>query len=83
LRAAGVSVQMHAGASIEGIGSMKAQFKKADSSGARFALIFGATELAQGCVAVKSLRGGKTDAASVQALQRLDDVAAWAGSLQS
>ena len=83
LRAAGVSVQMHAGASIEGMGSMKAQFKKADSSGARFALIFGATELAQGCVAVKSLRGGKTDAASVQALQRLDDVAAWAGSLQS
>jgi len=83
LRAAGVSVQMHAGASIEGIGSMKAQFKKADSSGARFALIFGAAELAQGCVAVKSLRGGKTDAASVQALQRLDDVAAWAGSLQS
>jgi len=83
LRAAGVSVQMHAGASIEGMGSMKAQFKKADGSGARFALIFGATELAQGCVAVKSLRGGKTDAASVQALQRLDDVAAWAGSLQS
>ncbi len=83
LRAAGVSVQMHAGASIEGMGSMKAQFKKADASGARFALIFGAAELAQGCVAVKSLRGDKTDAASVQALQRLDDVAAWAGSLQS
>ncbi len=83
LRAAGVSVQMHAGASIEGMGSMKAQFKKADGSGARFALIFGAAELAQGCVAVKSLRGDKTDAASVQALQRLDDVAAWAGSLQS
>ena len=83
LRAAGVSVQMHAGATIEGIGSMKAQFKKADSSGARFALIFGAAELAQGCVAVKSLRGDKTDAPSVQALQRLDDVAAWAGSLQS
>ena len=83
LRAAGVSVQMHAGATIEGMGSMKAQFKKADSSGARFALIFGAAELAQGCVAVKSLRGDKTDAPSVQALQRLDDVAAWAGSLQS
>ena len=83
LRAAGVSVQMHAGATIEGMGSMKAQFKKADGSGARFALIFGAAELAQGCVAVKSLRGDKTDAPSVQALQRLDDVAAWAGSLQS
>jgi histidyl-tRNA synthetase len=83
LRAAGVSVQMHAGASIEGMGSMKAQFKKADGSGARFALIFGAAELAQGCVAVKSLRGDKTEAPSVQALQRLDDVAAWVGSLQS
>ena len=83
LRAAGVSVQMHAGATIEGMGSMKAQFKKADGSGARFALIFGAAELAQGCVAVKSLRGDKTDAPSVQALQRLDDVAAWADSLQS
>jgi histidyl-tRNA synthetase len=82
LRAAGVSVQMHAGATIEGMGSMKAQFKKADASGARFALIFGATELAQGCVAVKSLRGDKTDAPSGQALQRLDDVAAWAASLQ-
>ena len=82
LRAAGVSVQMHAGTSIEGMGSMKAQFKKADGSGARFALIFGAAELEQGCVAVKSLRGDKTDAPSAQALQRLDDVAAWAGSLQ-
>jgi histidyl-tRNA synthetase len=83
LRAAGVSVQMHAGATIEGMGSMKAQFKKADGSGARFALIFGAAELAQGCVAVKSLRGDKTDAPSIQVLQRLDDVAAWAASLQS
>lgn len=81
LRAAGVSVQMHAGATIEGMGSMKAQFKKADGSGARFALIFGATELAQGCVAVKSLRGDKTDTPSLQTLQRLDDVAAWADTL--
>ena len=83
LRAAGVSVQMHASATIDGIGSMKAQFKKADISGARFALVFGAAELAQGCVAVKLLRGDKTDAPSVQALQRLDNVAAWASSLKS
>ena len=83
LRAAGVSVQMHAGASAEGMGSMKSQFKKADGSGARFALIFGATELAQGCVAVKPLRGEKADAAQVQSLQRLDDVAAWALNLRS
>ncbi len=82
LRAAGVSVQMHAGAA-EGMGSMKTQFKKADASGARFALIFGATELAQGCVAVKSLRGDKTDAAQAQTLQPLDAVAVWAQSLRT
>jgi histidyl-tRNA synthetase len=57
LRAAGVSVQMHA-SSGEGMGSMKSQFKKADASGARYALIFGADELSQGLVTVKSLRDG-------------------------
>jgi histidyl-tRNA synthetase len=57
LRAAGVSVQMHAG-SNEGMGSMKSQFKRADASGARHALIFGADELAQGAVTVKALRDG-------------------------
>jgi histidyl-tRNA synthetase len=51
LRAAGVSVLMHAGG-----GSIKSQFKKADASGARFALIFGDDELARGEVAIKSLR---------------------------
>ena len=81
LRAAGASVQMHASASADGMGSMKNQFKKADASGARFALIFGATELADGCVAVKPLRGEKTDTAQAQTLQRLDDAAAWAHTL--
>ena len=81
LRAAGVSVQMHAGATAEGMGSMKSQFKKADGSGARFALIFGATEVADGCVAVKPLRGEKAEAAQAQSLQRLEDVAAWADML--
>jgi len=51
LRAAGVSVLMHAGG-----GSMKSQFKRADASGASFALIFGDDELARGEVAIKSLR---------------------------
>lgn len=55
LREAGVSVQMHGG-TAEGLGSMKSQFKRADASGARFALIFGADELSQGMVAVKNLR---------------------------
>jgi histidyl-tRNA synthetase len=76
LRAAGVSVQMHV-ATAEGMGSMKAQFKKADASGARFALIFGADELSQGVVTVKSLRDG----AGAQVQQPLSETAGWAGSL--
>jgi histidyl-tRNA synthetase len=57
LRANGIAVQMHAPALAgEGMGSMKSQFKKADASGARYALIFGADELAQGQVALKPLR---------------------------
>jgi histidyl-tRNA synthetase len=82
LRACGVSAQMHAGASgagCEGMGSIKSQFKKADSSGARFALIFGPEELAQGLVAVKSLRDG----AGAQRTESLSTVAEWAHSLQS
>lgn len=58
LRCEGVSVQMHAGAG-EGLGSMKSQFKKADASGARYALIFGADELARQEVTWKSLRDGQ------------------------
>ena len=82
LRSAGVSVQMHAGLSLDGMGSMKSQFKKADGSGARFALIFGATELEQGCVAVKPLRAlVEDDKADAQTLHRLDEVAAWAHKL--
>ena len=84
LRAAGISVQMHSGTSLDGMGSMKSQFKKADGSGARYALIFGATELDQGCVALKSLRApavaDKTDA---QTLHKLDEVATWAQQLAS
>ena len=78
LRAAGVSVQMHA-ASAEGMGSMKSQFKKADSSGARYALIFGGDELAAGEVTVKALRDG----VGAQARQRLDAAADWAASLKA
>jgi histidyl-tRNA synthetase len=48
---------MHAGAG-EGMGSMKSQFKKADGSGAAFALIFGEDELARGEVTLKALRDG-------------------------
>ncbi len=74
LRAAGVGVTMHAGG-----GSLKSQFKKADASGARFALIFGADEVARGEVALKPLR----DAAAAQSTRRLDAVAAWAHELRT
>jgi histidyl-tRNA synthetase len=78
LRAAGVSVQMHAGTG-EGFGSFKSQFKKADASGAAHALIFGADELARGEVTVKALRDGS----GAQVAQPLADPGAWAATLQS
>jgi histidyl-tRNA synthetase len=52
LRDVGLAVLMHAGS-----GGLKAQMKKADASGARFAIIIGAEELAAGEVSVKPLRG--------------------------
>jgi histidyl-tRNA synthetase len=76
LRAAGVSVQMH-GAGPEGWAGMKAQFRKADASGARYALVFGDAEVARGEVAIKPLR----DAGAAQRVAPLADVAAWARSL--
>jgi histidyl-tRNA synthetase len=80
LRGMGVSVQMHAPAnSSEGMGSMKSQFKKADSSGASFALVFGPDELAQGQVTVKSLRDGQ----GAQRTETLANIRDWGISLQS
>ncbi len=54
LRAAGCSVLQHVGG-----GSMKSQMKKADASGARHALIFGADEWTAGEVTLKALREGQ------------------------
>ncbi len=81
LRAEGVAVQMHAaaGSGGEGMGSLKSQFKRADGSGARFALVFGADELAAGEVTVKALRDG----AGAQTRRPLADPAAWAATLKS
>jgi histidyl-tRNA synthetase len=53
LRDAGLSVIVHAGAA-----SFKSQFKRADASGARVAVILGADEVASGTAGVKPLRGG-------------------------
>ncbi len=78
LRRAGVRVQMHAG-SQEDVGSMKSQFKRADASGARFALVFGAAELAQGLVTLKQLRDGS----GLQFTRALSSAGEWASILQS
>ncbi|WP_312783284.1 histidine--tRNA ligase [Acidovorax temperans] len=80
MRAAGTSVQMHASAaSGAGMGSMKSQFKRADSSGAAYAVVFGEDEMARGVVSVKSLRDGS----GAQVEQALNDVSSWAPNLQS
>ena len=77
LRAAGVSVLAHA-VGRDGPGSMKSQFKRADASGARFALVFGADELAQGQVALKPLR----ELGAPQVLRPLDRANEWAHELR-
>jgi histidyl-tRNA synthetase len=53
LRNAGLAVAVHAGG-----GSFKSQMKKADGSGARYAVILGENEVASGTAVVKSLRDG-------------------------
>ena len=83
LRRLGVRVQMHAPSGVatpgQGLGSMKSQFKKADTSGARHALIFGADELQRGELTLKSLRDGQGEQVCV-ALTAVDE---WAQRLQS
>ncbi|NBO89235.1 MAG: histidine--tRNA ligase [Betaproteobacteria bacterium] len=83
LRRLGVRVQMHAPSGVatpgQGLGSMKSQFKKADTSGARHALIFGADELQRGELTLKSLRDGQ----GAQVCVALTAVDEWAQRLQS
>lgn len=73
LRDAGLTVVLHAGG-----GSFKSQMKKADGSGARFAIILGESEVAAGVLAVKDLRGGGDQQSLTldQAIERL-----WAEAL--
>jgi histidyl-tRNA synthetase len=54
LRDAGRTVVLHAGG-----GSFKSQMKRADASGAAYALIVGDDEAARASVAIKPLRGGE------------------------
>lgn len=55
LRDAGLDVVLHC-ATSSGSGSFKSQMKRADASGAAFALIIGEDEIAQNTVVVKAMR---------------------------
>ncbi|MFO0216964.1 MAG: histidine--tRNA ligase, partial [Burkholderiales bacterium] len=57
LRDAGLKVALHGGAE-ESVASFKSQMKKADASGARFAIILGSDEVAQQKVTLKPMQGG-------------------------
>lgn len=61
-----------------GGGSFKSQFKRADRSGARFALIIGDAEAAAGTVTVKDLRteAGQDELAQTQLVARLNQLLA-------
>lgn len=71
LRDAGLDVILHAGEA-----SLKSQMKKADASGAEFAVILGSEEVAEGTASVKALRATGEDAPFArQARVPLDELA--------
>jgi histidyl-tRNA synthetase len=57
LRDRGLRIAVH-GSSESTTASFKSQMKKADASGARFAIIVGSDEVSQSMVSMKDLRGG-------------------------
>jgi histidyl-tRNA synthetase len=60
LRDAGLDVVLHCASPNAG-GSFKAQMKRADASGAGFAVILGDDEVAKGVATVKNMRSGDTE----------------------
>ena len=72
LRDAGLDVVLHC-ASASGAGSLKSQMKRADASGAAFAVIIGEDEVAGQTASVKTLRG--VDGDSQQRTVDFDSVA--------
>lgn len=70
IRDAGLDVVLHC-AAASGPGSFKSQMKKADGSGAAFAVILGDDEIAKRTAAVKSMRGAEGEQ---QASVPFDDV---------
>ena len=71
LRTSGLDVILHCGG-----GSFKSQMKKADASGAEYAVIIGDDELAAGEVSVKPLRGegAQQRVAVAQLAQRMVEI---------
>ncbi len=76
LRSLGVAITLHP-TGPNGPASPKAQFKKADASGAAYALVFGPQEMQDSQVAVKDLRQGQP-----QRLESLIDVSSWAQNIR-
>lgn len=76
LRDAGVRVMVHPGKS-----GFKSQMKKADASGARFAVFAAEDELAAGTVSVKALREGEKSYAEQTVLPLAGAAAAIAAAL--
>lgn len=70
IRDAGLDVVLHC-ATPAGAGSFKSQMKKADGSGAAFAVILGEDEVANNTVAIKALR--EADAAAQQNTVAFDE----------
>lgn len=60
LRDAGLDVVLHC-ASANGVGNFKSQMKKADGSGAAYAVIIGEDEVANQSVNIKELRAGDSE----------------------
>jgi histidyl-tRNA synthetase len=72
LRDAGLDVILHC-ASSAGIGSFKSQMKRADNSGAAYAVIIGEDEIAQGTAVVKDMRAA--DGEGTQSTVAFDGIA--------
>jgi histidyl-tRNA synthetase len=69
LRDAGLDVVLHAGDA-----SLKSQMKKADASGAEFAVIVGEAEASNHAAAIKALRPGAGEAFAEQRIVPLDQI---------
>ncbi|MDR3101331.1 MAG: histidine--tRNA ligase [Paraburkholderia sp.] len=73
LRDTGLDVILHCSADGQSA-SFKSQMKRADASGAAFAVVLGEDEVAKGAAGVKALRGGAEEARSEQQTVALEDL---------